>query len=134
MKEVSRIWGSRGLTPAGRIQIFKSIVLSKMVYISTMLHPSKQSLDQLNLIQKDFIWRGHHPKIKHSTMIGNYTNGGYKDVDIESKFESLKINWIRCLQQYHPYVHCAVWNQKMSYIYSAIALRLKVFGSLLEKG
>ena len=68
-----------------------------MVYIGTMLHPSKQTLDQLRLIQKDFIWRARHPKIKHSTFIGDYTNGGYKDVDIESKFESLKIIWIRRL-------------------------------------
>ena len=96
MKEVLRIWGSRGLTLAGRIQIFKSIALSKM-YISTMLHPSKQTLDQLNLIQKDFIWRGRRPKIKHSTLIGDYTNGGYEHVDVESKFELLKIIWIRGL-------------------------------------
>ena len=63
MKEVLRIWESRGLTLAGRIQIFKSTALSKMVYMSTMLHPSKQTLDQLNLIQKDFIWRARRPKI-----------------------------------------------------------------------
>ena len=62
VKEVLRIWRSRGLTPAGRIQIFKSIAWW-MVYISTMLHPSKHTLDQLNLIKKDFIWRGRHPKI-----------------------------------------------------------------------
>ena len=41
MKEVFRIWGGRGLILATRIQIFKSIALSKMVYLSTMLHPSK---------------------------------------------------------------------------------------------
>ena len=97
MKDVLRIWGSRGMTLAGRIQILKSTALSKMVYIGTMLHPSKQTLDQLSLIQKDFIWRARRPKIKHSTLIGDYTNGGYKDVDIESKFESLKIIWIRRL-------------------------------------
>ena len=97
MKEVSRIWGSRGLTLVGRIQIFKSAALSKMVYISTMSHPSKQTLDQLNLIQKEFIWRARHPKIKHSTLVGDYTKGGYKDVDIEPKFASLKIIWIRRL-------------------------------------
>ena len=68
-----------------------------MVYISTILHSSKQTLDQLNLIQKDFIWRDRRPKFKHSTLIGDYTNGGYKDIDIESKFESLKIIWIRRL-------------------------------------
>ena len=78
MKEVLRIWESRGITLAGRIHIFKSIAL-------------------FNLIQKDFIWRGPRPNIKHSTLIGDYTNGGYKDVDIESTFESLKIIWIRRL-------------------------------------
>ena len=40
MKEVLRIWESKGLTLAGRIQIFKSAALSKMVYTSTVLHPS----------------------------------------------------------------------------------------------
>ena len=85
VKEVFRIWGSRGLTLAGRIQILTSAALSKMVYISTMLHPSKQTYNQLNLIQKDFIWRARCPKIKHSTLIGDYTNGGY--IDIQSKFE-----------------------------------------------
>ena len=34
MKEVLRIWGGKGLTLAGRIQIFKSVALSKMVDIS----------------------------------------------------------------------------------------------------
>ena len=97
MTEVLRIWGSSGVTLSGRIQIFKSTALSKMVYIGTMLHPSKQTLDQLRFIQKDFIWRACRPKIKHSTLIGDYTNGGYKDVDIESKFGSLKIIWIRRL-------------------------------------
>ena len=71
---------------AGRIQIFKSTALSKMVYIDTKLHPSEQTLDQLRLIQKDFIWRARRPKINHSTLIGDSTNGGYKDVDIEYKF------------------------------------------------
>ena len=62
-----------------------------------MLHHLKQTLNQLNLIKKDFIWKGRLPKIKYSTLIGDYNNGGYKDVDIEFKFESLKIIWIRCL-------------------------------------
>ena len=53
-----------------------------------MLHPSKHTLNQLNSIQKDFIWS--RPKIKHSTLIGDYNNGRYKDVDIEFKFESLR--------------------------------------------
>ena len=32
-------------------------------------------------LEKDFVWRGKRPKIKHSTLIGDYKEGGYKDVD-----------------------------------------------------
>ena len=34
---------------------------------------------------------------KHSTVVGRYAEGGYKDVDIQSKLESLNIIWIRKL-------------------------------------
>ena len=40
------------------------------------------------------MWKGKRPKIKHSTLIGDYKEGGYKDVDIEVKIVALKIIWI----------------------------------------
>ena len=89
------MWNFRELTLAGKIQIFKSLALSKAVYIGTMTSPSRQFLDQLNLLKRDFIWDGKSAKIKHSTLIGCYAEGGYKDVVIESKFKSLKIIWIK---------------------------------------
>ena len=53
---------------------------------------------------KDFIWRGKRPKIKHSTSIGNFENGGLKDIDIESKLKALKLSWIKRLldRNFHP--------------------------------
>ena len=36
-------------------------------------------------------------KIKHSTLIGNFENGGLKDIDIESKLKVLKLSWIKRL-------------------------------------
>ena len=52
-------------------------------------------MDQLYFLQKDFIWRGIPPKIKHTTLIADYVDGGYKDVDMATKLELLKIIWIR---------------------------------------
>ena len=46
-------------------------------------------------LQKDFIWRGRAPRIKHTTLIADYADGGYKHVDIATKLESLKVIWIR---------------------------------------
>ena len=88
-------WGHRGLTLAGRILIFKSMALTKAVYTSTMVSPLKQFIDLLSSIKQDFIWKGHRLKIKHSALVGEYAEGGYKDVDIQSQLESLKIIWIR---------------------------------------
>ena len=92
IKESLNLWECRGLTLAGRIQISKSLVLSKTIYASTMIHPSKKFMDQL---QKDLIWRRRPPKIENTSLIADYVDGGYKDVDIATKLKSLKIIWIR---------------------------------------
>ena len=98
------MWGFRELTLASKIQIFKSLALSKALYVCTMTSPSRQFLDQLNLLKRSFIWVGKSAKIKHSTLMGSSAYGGYKDADIESKLKSLKIIWIKRLldDNFHP--------------------------------
>ena len=85
------IWKQRWLSLAGKIQVFKSLIASKPVYIATMKNIPPQFLDDLQLLHKEFIWDGKRPKVKHSTLIGNYEEGGFKDVDLPSNFKSLKI-------------------------------------------
>ena len=65
------------------------------MFICTMKPYSKKFLDDLNEIQKDFIWRGHKPNIKHTSLIGDYSEGGMKDIDIKAKLESLRIQWVK---------------------------------------
>ena len=62
-----------------------------------MIDVSKQFVEQLNSLQKDFIWNGRRPKIKHSTLIADYVEGGHKDIDIKTKLSSLKVIWIKKL-------------------------------------
>ena len=97
MRDTLNIWKYRGLTLAGRIQIFKCLAVSKTLYACTMLSASEQFIDQISSLKKDFVWRGKRPKIKHSTLIGDYKEGGYKDVDTEVKIVALKIIWINKL-------------------------------------
>ena len=96
-KNILSIWRLRGLLLAGRIQVFKALALSKAMFICTMKPYSKKFLDDLNEIQKDFIWRGSKPKIKHTSLIGDYSEGGMKDIDIKAKLESLRIQWVKRL-------------------------------------
>ena len=97
VKDCLKAWKYRGLTLGGRIQILKSLALSKIVYIGTMIDVPKQFIEQLNSLQKDFIWNGRRPKIKNSTLIADYVEGGYKDIDIKTKLSSLKVIWIKKL-------------------------------------
>ena len=98
-------WKQRGLTLGGRIQVFKSLIFSKLVYASSVQYISGDVVKEICKIQKDFIWRGKRPKIKHSTIIGNFENGGLKDIDIESKLKALKLSWIKRLldSNFHPW-------------------------------
>ena len=46
------------------------------------------------------------PKIKHTTLISDYTNGGLKDTDINCKLCSFKFSWITTLldkSNFHPW-------------------------------
>ena len=56
-------------------------------------------------IHQDFIWNRKRANIKHSTLIGDYSLGGLKDVDIHSKFKSLHLSWLKRLSDcnFHPW-------------------------------
>ena len=105
LNDVLNLWECRGLSLEGRILIFKSLALSKLLYASTMKCLPKQMLDQLNTLQKSFIWSNRKPKIKHSTLIADYGEGGYKDIDIKSKISALKVTWVTRLldTNFHPW-------------------------------
>ena len=51
-------------------------------------------IEQIQKIQKKFIWNGNKPKIKHTTLINEYQDGGLKDVDIEAQIRSLQLGWV----------------------------------------
>ena len=95
VNECLNMWGCRGLTLADRILIFKSLALSRVLCTCTMTNFTKDFIKQLEDLRKNFIWNRRRLKIKHSTLIGDYADGGYKDVDIETKLSSLRTIWIR---------------------------------------
>ena len=84
-----------------------------------MLSPSKQFKDQINSLKKDFAWRGKRPKIKYSTLIGDYKKGGYKDVNIEVKIVALKIFWINKLMAND----CHAWKAIPNFLFDKIGIR-----------
>ena len=97
IEKILRVWRMRNLTLQGKITIFKTLSISKIVHLALVTTFPPDILNHLKKIQKDFLWYQKYPKIKHSTFRNTYENGGLKNVDIECKIISLQCSWVKRL-------------------------------------
>ena len=87
------IWRSRNLTLYGKIQILKSLALPKLYYICNNLHVEEEFITLVENVMKDFIWNGRKPKIKSTTLIGDYCDGGLRLPHFGSHIKANRIKW-----------------------------------------
>ena len=91
-------WQIRNLTLFGKITVIKTFALSKLNHILSVIpEPSQDFIKGLERILYNFLWNGKPDKIKRSTMILDYKEGGLKMVDISSFYKGLRISWIKRL-------------------------------------
>ena len=105
MENVLALWRWRNLSLLGKITVFKSLIFSKIIFITYLSNIPTSIIDKIETIKKDFIWNGKRPKVKHSALIGDYAEGGLKDIDIRAKVKSLHLCWIKRLYSlpFHPW-------------------------------
>ena len=72
IEQLLAIWSIRSLTIAGRIQAFKLLAVPKILYVAGMNLVPIRVIEQIQKIQKKFIWNGRKPKIKHTTLINEH--------------------------------------------------------------
>ena len=87
----------RNLTIAGKITVFKTLAISKIVHLALVKIIPNSVIFELDKIKKHFIWKNDSPKIKQDTLCKDYENGGLKDVDITFKIISLQCSWVKRL-------------------------------------
>ena len=93
IQQVLNIWKMKNLTLERKIDIFKTIAISKMVFLSFI------AKHIINEIQKAFLWKNSTPKINHETLCNDYKAGGLKNVDIPNKIIAFQCSWIRRLYE-----------------------------------
>ena len=97
IENVLKIWRSRSLNLEGKITVFKSLALSKIIHLPLVKTFPNTTVEELNKIQKNFIWNNSKPKIKYCTLSGSYLDGSLKNVNIKAKIISLQCSWIKRL-------------------------------------
>ena len=97
IQNVLKLWRMRNLSLEGKIVVFKTLALSKLIYLAQIINVPKSLVKQIKQIQKNFLWADSNPKIKHETLCLDFRNGGLRNCDIEGKIISLQILWLKRL-------------------------------------
>ena len=78
IQRILKIWKVKNLTPEGKIVIFKRLARSKIVFQSLITN-------ELEKIQKAFLWKNSSTNIKHETLCNDFKAGNLKDIDISKR-------------------------------------------------
>ena len=97
LQKALNVWMTRALTLEGKILIFKTLGISKIVYLSLIIIVPNSILEEIQKIQKSFLWYSSKPKINHKTLCNTFQDGGLKNVDVKSKVIILQCSWVKKL-------------------------------------
>ena len=64
LKKTLNIWSSRDISIYGRINIVKTLALSKLTFVYSVLETPESFTEEVNKIIHDYIWKYKHPKIQ----------------------------------------------------------------------
>jgi exonuclease III len=95
LKKILAIWSQRDLSIIGRILIFKSLALSKVIYQCNNLEIPEDTIKELNQLAFTFIWQNKPDKVKRNTIISDYENGGLRMIDVECFINAQKVMWVK---------------------------------------
>ena len=87
-----KVWQIRHLTLECKIIVFKTLAISKIVFISLISKVPTEIISELERIQKTFLWPSK-PKIKNKTFTliknSDFKHGGLKNVNMQKKKQVL---------------------------------------------
>jgi len=90
------VWKTRNLTLIGKVVLLKTMALSQITYIASVMCCPDNIVKEIEKLMYNFIWSGRE-RVKRQTLIGGYNIGGIKMPDIRSYIEALQAVWIKKL-------------------------------------
>ena len=87
----------RNISIEDKIVVFKTLAISKLVYLTHLTVIPNHFSEEVAKIQKSFLWNDSSPKIKHETLRTEFKAGGLNNVDVRFKFVSLQCSWVKKL-------------------------------------
>lgn len=89
-------WKQRDLTLVGKIQLLKTFIYSKLIYVGSLTPLPEWVYKELDLVVWEFIWQGK-PKIKKTVLVLDYEHGGVKFMHFSSLIDAQRVMWVKRL-------------------------------------
>ena len=97
MQQTLHIWRARSLSWKGKIIILKTLVIPQVIHLFSNIYTPMHILERIDSLFFDFLWGGKPPRVKKSTIINDFHEGGLKMPDIYSIHISQKVIWLKRL-------------------------------------
>ena len=105
-------WLYRYLTPYGKVNIIKTLALSKLSHVALIIpNPTKQMFKQIEMIFFKFLWNNKSEKVSRDDAKLPEKFGGLNMPDIEQFWLSFKFSWLRRLLTTNAFWPHIVMNQ-----------------------
>ena len=88
IQRVLKLWKLRNLTLEGRILIFKTLALSKIIFQAFVTQIPDYVVTELGKLQKSFLWLNSTSDIKRDTLCNDYKDGGLRNVVFGKNYKS----------------------------------------------
>ena len=95
IENILKLWRMEQFTLEGRIMVFKSLAVSKVIHLLLSTKRHNNTIDLLHKKQENFIWQGKKAKVKHSTLCNGYKMGGTKIADLRNVITSMQFSWVK---------------------------------------
>ena len=97
LKKTLNMWSQRDISLQGRINIVKTLALSKLIFVCRVLETPEHFADEVNKLIFDFIWNYKPAKIRRTTLIKSKKEGGLGMKDFSFFDKALKLTWVKRL-------------------------------------
>ena len=111
IRKMVTVWSRRNLSTIGRIIVVKSLIVPKLTHLFMSLpNPSIELLKEIDTIFFNYIWNSRVDRIARKCVVKQYSDGGLKMINTSIFIKSLKITWVRRLQQSNSSWATLLWS------------------------
>ena len=97
MQTLLNIWSSRQLSLKGKITVLKSLIMPHIIHIASVLFLQPNIIKDIDQMFQKFLWSNKKSMIAKNVLHQPINKGGLKMINIDFMIRSIKIMWIKRL-------------------------------------